>query len=64
MSDAKRPWVCPALLVIVKNHTEEAVLAGCKRWPVEIYGPQTTEARCGLSSTGSGCPACSAWTAS
>ncbi len=64
MADSDSRWARPALVVLARCRPEEALYSGCKRWPIEIYGPQTTDSRCGLPKTGSGCPGCSAWTAS
>ena len=49
---AKKPWVEPELLVVVRNHPEEAVLDNCKDGSVAGSGPTTTDSAC---SFGDGC---------
>ena len=31
MTERKKPWIEPELIVLVRNRPEEAVLGGCKR---------------------------------
>lgn len=44
MEQAKKEWVKPELLVLVRNNPEEAVLTACKQWPQR--GPSANDWAC------------------
>jgi hypothetical protein len=56
---AKREWVVPELIILVRSKPEEAVLLGCKAHAGPGGGAGTDPAACDIS-----CSACLAHTAS
>ncbi len=47
----KRKWVAPELLVLVRSHSEEAILTTCK---LVLLGPLSQDATCDTTCT-NGC---------
>ncbi len=56
MTEKKKVWTEPELIVIVRNRPEEAVLVGCKDWMSSGTGPSSTVTECCTTADCTGCP--------
>jgi len=54
MTESKKAWVEPELIVLVRSKAEEAVLAACKNGDYQVGGNSSANRECYVALTGCG----------
>lgn len=64
MTESKKEWVTPELIVLVRSKPEEAVLLSCKMNVVGITGMNSTNVNCFYRRSNTNCSTACSWSSS